>query len=84
MYLKDASEDEIANKTYKTDEVEIETLVADLDDCLTSKGYTKCGKVLNAKWYADAVGDGTYTCLPETLDNFKELFDRINSCMNNC
>lgn len=84
MYLKDASEDEIANKTYKTDEVEIETLVTDLDDCLTSKGYTKCGKVLNAKWYADAVGDGTYTCLPETLDNFKELFDRINSCMNNC
>ena len=81
MYLKDASEDEIANKTYKTDEVEIETLVTDLDDCLTNKGYAKCGKVLNAKWYADAVEDGTYTCSSETLSNFKELFDRIDSCM---
>ncbi len=81
MYLKDTSEDEIANKTYKTDEVEIETLVTDLDDCLTNKGYAKCGKVLNAKWYADAVEDGTYTCSLETLNNFKELFDRIKSCM---
>lgn len=81
MYLKDASEDEIANKTYKTEEVEIETLVADLDECLTDKGYTKCGKVLNAKWYADAVEDGTYTCSTETMNNFKELFDRLNSCM---
>lgn len=81
MYLKDVSEDEIANKTYKTDGVEIETLVTDLDDCLTNKGYAKCGKVLNAKWYADALEDGTYTCSSETLNNFKELFDRINSCM---
>lgn len=81
MYLKDASEDEISNKTYKTDEVEIETLVTDLDDCLTNKGYAKCGKVLNAKWYADSVEDGTYTCSSETLSNFKELFDRIDSCM---
>lgn len=81
MYLKDASEDEIASKTYKIDEVEIETLVTDLDDCLTNKGYAKCGKVLNAKWYADAVEDGTYTCSSETLSNFKELFDRINSCV---
>lgn len=81
MYLKDASEDEIASKTYKIDEVEIETLVTDLDDCLTNKGHAKCGKVLNAKWYADAVEDGTYTCSSETLSNFKELFDRINSCM---
>ena len=81
MYLKDASEDEITSKTYKTDEVEIETLVTDLDACLTSKGYAKCGKVLNAKWYADAVEDGTYTCSTETLNNFKELFDRINLCL---
>ena len=81
MYLKDVSEDEIAHKTYKSDEVEIETLVTDLDDCLTNKGYAKCGKVLNAKWYADALEDGTYTCSSETLNNFKELFDRINSCM---
>lgn len=81
MYLKDVSEDEIANKTYKTDGVEIETLVTDLDDCLTNKGYAKCGKVLNAKWYADALEDGTYTCSSETLNNFKELYDRINSCM---
>ena len=83
MYLKDASEDEMANKTYKTDEVEIETLVTDLDDCLSNKGHAKCGKVLNAKWYADAVDDGTYTCSSDTLNNFRELFDRINSCMNN-
>ena len=69
------------HKTYKTDEVEIETLVADLDECLTKKGYTKCGKVLNAKWYVDAVEDGTYTCSTETMNNFKELFDRLNSCM---
>ena len=81
MYLKDASEDEIANKTYKTDEVEIETLVTDLDDCLTNNGHAKCGKVLNAKWYADALEDGTYTCTTETLNNFKELFDRINLCL---
>ena len=81
MYLKDVSEEEIANKTYKTDEVEIETLVTDLEDCLTNKGYTKCGKVLNAKWYADTLEDSTYTCSSETLNNFKELFDRINSCM---
>lgn len=81
MYLKDVSEDEIAHKTYKSDEVEIETLVTDLDDCLTNKGYAKCGKVLNAKWYADALEDDTYTCSSETLNNFKELFDRINSCM---
>ena len=71
----------ITSKTYKTDEVEIETLVTDLDACLTSKGYAKCGKVLNAKWYADAVEDGTYTCSTETLNNFKELFDRINLCL---
>lgn len=81
MYLKDASEDEIANKTYKTEEVEIETLVTDLDDCLTNKGHAKCGKVLNAKWYADALEDDTYTCSSETLNNFRGLFDRINSCM---
>lgn len=81
MYLKDASEEEITNKTYKINEVEIETLVTDLDDCLTNKGYTKCGKVLNAKWYADALEDGTHTCSTETLNNFKELFDRINSCL---
>lgn len=81
MYLKDASEEEIANKSYKTEEVEIETLVTDLDDCLTNKGYAKCGKVLNAKWYADALEDGTYTCSLVTLNNFRELFDRINSCM---
>lgn len=82
MYLKDVSEDEITSKTYKTEKVEIETLVADLDDCLTNKGYAKCGKVLNAKWYADALEDGTYTCSSETSNNFRELFDRINSCMN--
>ena len=81
MYLKEVSEDEIANKTYKTDEVEIETLVTDLDACLTNKGHVKCGKVLNAKWYADALEDGTHTCSTETLNNFRELFDRINSCM---
>lgn len=81
MYLKDASEDEITSKTYKTDEVEIETLVTDLDACLTNKGHVKCGKVLNAKWYADAVEDGTHTCSTETLNNFVELFDRINSCI---
>lgn len=81
MYLKDASEDEITSKTYKTDEVEIETLVTDLDVCLTNKGHVKCGKVLNAKWYADALEDGTHICSSETLKNFKELFDRINSCM---
>jgi predicted ATP-dependent endonuclease of OLD family len=81
MYLKDASEDEITSKTYKTDEVEIETLVTDLDACLTNKGHVKCGKVLNAKWYADALEDDTHTCSSETLKNFKELFDRINSSM---
>lgn len=81
MYLKDASEDEITSKTYKTDEVEIETLVTDLDACLTNKGHVKCGKVLNAKWYADALEDDTHTCSSETLKNFKELFDRIHSCM---
>ena len=81
MYLKDASEDEITSKTYKTDEVEIETLVTDLDACLTNKGHVKCGKVLNAKWYADALEDDTHTCSSETLKKFKELFDRINSSM---
>ncbi len=81
MYLKDASEDEITSKTYKADEVEIETLVTDLDACLTSKGHVKCGKVLNAKWYADALEDGTHTCSSETLKNFEELFARIDSCM---
>lgn len=81
MYLKDASEDEITSKTYKNDEVEIETLVTDLDACLTNKGHVKCGKVLNAKWYADALEDGTHTCSSETMKNFKELFDRIHSCM---
>ncbi len=83
MYLKDVSEEEITNKTYKTGEVEIETLVEDLDVCLISKGLTKCGKVLNAKWYADALEDGTYDCSTETLNNFKELFDRINLCISN-
>ena len=71
----------ITSKTYKTDEVEIETLVTDLDACLTNKGLVKCGKVLNAKWYADALEDDTHTCSSETFKNFKELFDRINSSM---
>lgn len=80
MYLKDVSEYEIANKTYKTDEVEIETLVTDLDDCLANKGYSKCGKILNAKWYADALEDGSHKCTEKTLENFKKLFDRITEC----
>lgn len=82
MYLKDASESEIKNKTYKTNKIEIETLVPDLDDCLKTKGYAKCGKVLNAKWYADALKDNTYICPQETLEKFRDLFNRIFSCFN--
>lgn len=81
IYLKDALESEIIEKSYKESKVEIEDLVPDLQEFLLKNNYkTDEGKVLRAKLYENALEEGTYTCTQNTLDNFKELFDRIMSC----
>lgn len=82
IYLKDATENDITEKTYRENEFEIENMVPDLHKFLQDREYTIKGKVLTAKLYANALEDGTYTCPQITLENFRRLFERINACLN--
>ena len=80
IYLKDAQEEEIKQKTYKTEKVEIEDLVKDLEAFLQGRGYEKLGKTLKAKLYADALKDKSHECSDETLAAFRDLFNRLLAC----
>ena len=80
IYLKDVSMEEIEQKTYKTEKVEIEDLVNDFDAFLQTSGYGELSKTLKAKFYADALKDESHMCSKETLTAFRELFDRLLAC----
>lgn len=81
IYIKDCSSEDITEKRYKIDSATIEDLVPDLQEFLQKFNHQEIrGKALRAKLYISALEDGSYTCPQETLDNFRQLFDRINAC----
>ncbi len=81
LYVKDCTQEDISQKGYKTDVAVIEDLVPDLQDCLDKFNHQEIdGKPLRAKCYVNALDGGSYSCSQETLDNFRRLFDRIETC----
>lgn len=81
IYIKACTPEDITGKSYKTDSATIEDLVPDLQEYLRKFNHHEIqGKALRAKLYISALEDGSYTCPQETLNNFRQLFDRINAC----
>lgn len=82
IYLKDASQKEIESKTYLTSPVTIEDLVFDRKEFVDQNDYSGLNKTLIAKFYKTALEEGTFECKEKTLNNFKNLFERIDECIN--
>lgn len=79
-YLKDVSQDEIDNKSYRTSKYLIEDVVtqAEIDRfCEATNTAKTLNKTLIAKKMENAIEKEGYVCGEECINNFKALFARI-------
>lgn len=79
-YVRKVTEEEIAQKLYKTSEYEIEDVVQKSEIarfCSESSTSTELGKPLTAKLLCTAIENGSFKLCDQSISNFKELFDRI-------
>ena len=79
-YIREVTEEEIAQKVYKTSEYEIEDVVQQSvikRFCSESGTSTELGKPLTAKLLCTAIENGSFKLCDQSITNFKELFERI-------
>lgn len=79
-YVREVTEEEIAQKVYKTSEYEIEDVVQQSEItrfCAETGTSTELGKPLTAKLLCTAIENGTFTICDQSIANFRELFIRI-------
>lgn len=82
FYVKEITNEEIAQKTYKTDSYMIEDLMIrfEIDRYYNENGISKdIGKTLTAKLMCTAIENRSFTVGQECVDNFRMLFERIAS-----
>ena len=79
-YVREVTPDEITQKVYKTEEFEIEDIVQRSEItrfCAETSTSTNLGKPLTAKLLCTAIENGSFELTQQSIDNFRELFDRI-------
>lgn len=80
-YLKEISQDDLREKTYKTEPYMIEDLVTqgEIERFCTECGVSKTlSKSLVAKLISNAVENGSFHLCEACQDNFRKLFSRID------
>lgn len=81
-YVKDVSQEDIDSKNYKSNSFMIEDLVLRSEItrfCEIKQISESLGKPLLAKMMCTAIEDGTFEPSAECINNFRQLFDRIFS-----
>ena len=81
-YLIDVSQQEIDDKSYKTNPFMIEDVITrnDINEfCKLTNTATTIGKPLMAKLMSNAIESGVYQVSDACIDNFQNLFNRIDS-----
>ena len=78
-YIKDVSEKDILEKTYKNSPYMVEDLMirSEIERFCEEKGYSNTDKTLTAKIMCNAILSETFKLSDESKENFKNLFDRI-------
>lgn len=81
MFLKNVSEEDIQNETYKTDKYEIEDLIGKgtITYYKKSRNISVEGKSLLSKLISDGVENGQLELNEECKNNFEDLFKRIET-----
>lgn len=82
-YMKDVSQEDVDNKTYKKDRFMVEDVVTAEEIerfCNETNTSKTMSKALIAKAMSNAIESGQYTCGEKCLANFGLLFDRIFAC----
>lgn len=83
--MRTVARDEIDQKAYKTEEYEIEDLVQQSEIkrfCAEASISTTLGKPFTAKLLCSAIEKGSFILDDQSLQNFKELFERIDKAAN--
>ena len=78
-YLSDVTQDQISAQTYKTDKYMIEDVVSrsEIERFYRESGQTIADKTLTAKLMCNAIEDGSFVLSETTIENFKNLFNRV-------
>ena len=78
-YLKNISQEQVDGQTYKTDKYMIEDLVlrSEIDRFFRESGQVAADKTLTAKLMCNAIENGTFVLSETTVENFKNLFNRV-------
>ena len=81
-YLNNISQEQVDGQTYKTDKYMIEDLVlrSEIDRFFRESGQAAADKTLTAKLMCNAIESGTFALSETTVENFKNLFNRVLGC----